>query len=187
MRGRGRQHLVRVVCVALLLSGVWLIGGGDAPAQAKSKVDVCSLLPIPDASAIAENPVVVNVEQLPSIVTKQKGFLGHCEWSCACSFRGDGSDPPLFLPTVYLTKYSAKAWKSQIKFEKTGGATSVKKLKIAGATKAVQLTGDCPPLNFDKVLMQVGKRMVTVQVGAYNISCPPAHAPDFAKVVASNL
>lgn len=187
MRGRARCHLAKVVCAALLLSGAWLIGGAGAPAHAASKLDVCALLPIPDASAIAGQPVVVNLTELPSFVTKQKVFLGHCEWSCDCYEQLDASDPPLFLPSVTVTKYSAKAWKQQIKSETQGGATSVKKIKIVGASKAVQLTADCPPLVFDKVLMRVGKRTVLVQVGAYHIMCPPPHAPDFAKVVASNL
>lgn len=186
MRGRGRRHLIKFVCVALL-SGAWFVGVGGLPAQAASKLDVCEAIPAASLAPIAGHEVRVNLTPFPSVVTKQKAFLGHCEWSSTGSFAGDGTDPPLYLPSVIVVKYTAKQWKSQLKSEKQGGATSTEKIKIAGASKAVLLTADCPPLNFDKVMMRIGKQLVTVQVGAYNISCPDPHAPAFAEVVASNL
>jgi len=175
-----------LACVTLVLSGVGIIGAGASPAWAAPKLDVCALLPLPEANAVAGQPLVVNQTPLPGFVTSQKGFLGHCEWSGAGSAQLDGTDPPLFLPTVTITKYSAKAWKQAITTAKVSGA-SPKKVSVAGASKAVQLIGKCPPQTLDEALVRVGKRLVDVKVNPYFITCPPGHSVQFAAVVVSHL
>ena len=175
-----------VACATLVLVGAWVVGAGAPVAQAASKLDVCALLPLAEANAIAGQPLVVNKTPLPKFVTSQKDFLGHCEWSGANPALLNGTDPPLFLPSVTVLKYSAAAWKQRITAAKQVGGLS-KKVSIAGAAKAVQLIGKCPPQIFDETLVRVGKRLFDVKVNPYYIQCPPGRSVDFAKVLLSHL
>jgi hypothetical protein len=174
------------VCATVVLLAAGVVGAGAPTAQAAPKLDVCALIPIAEASAVGGQPLVVNQTPLPKILTSQKDFLGECTLSGANPAMLDGTDPPLFLPTVTALKYSAATWKQRILTAKQSKA-SAKKVSIPGASKAVQLVGKCPPQTFDETLVKVGKRLFDVKVNPYFVSCPPPHSVEYAKVVVSHL